>query len=169
MLTRVDDQTLSLDQRAVAANSAQSDLFLSIHVGNRNRSAESISYAYVAKLSLTNDSPLEEGSFQGQATSVQFLPWERAQVKSLKWSIRLAEILQVEMNQRLNGRNLSLNFRNAPLRLLSSLAMPAVLVEIGNASQPDWKEMISDSHFQDSLAAMILAALEKYRLSYERP
>jgi N-acetylmuramoyl-L-alanine amidase len=169
VLTRVDDQTLSLDQRAVAANSAQSDLFLSIHVGNRNRSAESISYAYVAKLSLTNDSPFEEGSFQGQATSVQFLPWERAQVKSLKWSIRLAEILQVEMNQRLNGRNISLNFRNAPLRLLSSLAMPAVLVEIGNASQPEWKEMISDSHFQDSLAAMILAALEKYRLSYERP
>src|SRR5215813_12018939 len=40
VLTRHEDQTLSLDQRALAANSAQSDLFLSIHIGNRQHAAE---------------------------------------------------------------------------------------------------------------------------------
>ena len=167
VLTRADDRTLSLDQRAVAANSAQSDLFLSIHIGNRNRSEVS-SYAYVTRLPL-QDTPPEEASVQGGTPSIQFAPWDQAQAKSLKWSKRLAEILQSEMNQKLNGGNASLNFRDAPLKLLSSLAMPAVLVEIGNASQPEWREMISDSHFQDSLAVMVLTALEKFRPSYERP
>jgi N-acetylmuramoyl-L-alanine amidase len=168
VLTRADDRTLSLDQRAVAANSAQSDLFLSVHIGNRNRSAEFSSYAYVTRLP-PKGTPPEEASVQERTISVQFAPWDQAQANSLKWSKYLAEALQSEMNQKLNGGNASLNFRDAPLKLLSSVAMPAVLVEIGNASQPEWKEMISDSHFQDSLAATVLAALEKFRPSYERP
>lgn len=168
VLTRQDDQTLSLDQRAVAANTAQSDLFLSIHIGNHNRSAESGSIAYVTKLPSKNTAP-PEANGQGQAAAIQFLPWSEAQARSYKWSRRLAEIIQTEMNQKLNGGNASLSFRDAPLKLLSSLAMPAVLVEIGNASQPEWKEMIADSHFQDSVVAVVVTALEKFRPVYEKP
>lgn len=168
VLTRQDDQTLSLDQRASAANAAQSDVFLSIHIGNRKRAAESNTIAYVAKFPSKDPAP-EEASAQRQIAPVQFLPWEEAQAKSFKWSRRLAEIVQAEMNQKVNGGNASLVFRDAPLKLLSSLAMPAVLVEIGNASQPEWKETIGDSRFQDSIVASILAALEKFRPLHERP
>jgi N-acetylmuramoyl-L-alanine amidase len=168
VLTRQDDQTLSLDQRALAANTAQSDLFLSIHIGNRNRSAEFSSVAYVTKFPSKNIAS-EEANAQGRTISIQFLPWDQAQAKSLKWSKRLAEIIQSEMNQKLNGGNASLGFRDAPLKLLSSLAMPAVLVEMGNASQPEWKEMIGDSRFQDSLVATVVAALERFRPIYEGP
>jgi len=168
VLTRSDDQTLSLDQRASAANAAQSDLFLSIHIGNRRRSEEVTSYAYVTRLPLKSGTP-EETAVQGRTNLIQFVPWDQAQARSFKWSKRLAEILQSEMNQKLNGGNASLNFRDAPLKLLSSLAMPAVLVEIGNASQPEWKELISDPHFQDSLVTTVLTALEKFRPLYERP
>ena len=168
VMTRTDDQTLSLDQRASAANAAQSDLFLSIHIGNRHRSDEVTSYAYVTRLPLKSGTP-EEEAVQGRTPLIQFVPWDQAQAKSFKWSKRLAEILQSEMNQKLNGGNASLNFRDAPLKLLSLLGMPAVLLEIGNASQPEWKEMISDARFQDSLVATVLAALEKFRPLYERP
>src|SRR5262245_9107151 len=168
VLTRHEDQALSLDQRALAANSAQSDLFLSIHIGNRQHAAESSSIAYVTRFP-TKDAKPEEANAQRQTAGVQFLPWEEAQTKSLKWSQRLAETIQLEMNQKLNGGNASLAFRDAPLKLLSSVAMPAVLVEIGNASQPEWKERIGDSRLQDSIVASILAALERFRPLHERP
>ena len=170
VITRVTDQTLSLEERTLAANSAQSDLFLSIHIGNWSHPNESSTYGYVSNIASLEDSATEEKKDENEkVTSIRFVPWERAQLKSLDWSARLAEILQVEMNRTLNGGNYSLTFRHAPLKLLSSLAMPAVLLEIGNASQPQFKDTINDPQFQNSVAATILAALEKFRPLHERP
>jgi N-acetylmuramoyl-L-alanine amidase len=167
-LTRDTDQGLSLEQRALAANAAGTDVFVSIHIGNRNRSPEFMSYVYVSKLwDVQNDPSKGQGTSDRQR--IEFLTWEQAQAKSLGSSVRLAELVQTEINQKLNGGNTSSPFREAPLRLLSCLAMPAVLVEIGNASEPEWKEKISDSRFQDSLVGTLLTALEKFRSSYPRP
>jgi len=167
-LTRDTDQGLSLEQRALAANAAGTDVFVSIHIGNRNHSPEVMSHVYISKLwDMQNDLPNEQNT--SERRRIQFLTWEQAQAKSLSWSVRLAEMVQTEINQKLNGGNISSHFREAPLRLLSCLGMPAVLVEIGNASEPEWKEKISDPHFQDSLAATLLTALEKFRSSYPRP
>jgi N-acetylmuramoyl-L-alanine amidase len=170
VITRVTDQSLSLEERTLAANSAQSDLFLSIHIGNWSHPNESGSYAYVSNVAPLEDSTTSEKKDENEkVASIRFVPWERAQVKSLDWSAHLAEILQSEMNRTLNEGNDSLTFRHAPLKLLSSLAMPAVLLEIGNASQPQFKDAISDPQFQNSVAATILAGLEKFRPLYERP
>ena len=169
VLTRFTDQTLSLEERAQAANSAQSDLFLSIHVGNWSQPQESGSYAYVSKLTSLEDSTSEKKDESDKVASIRFVPWEQAQLRSLDWSTRLAEILQAEMNRTLNGGNSSPTFRYAPLKLLSSLAMPAVLLEIGNASEPQFRNTINDPQFQNSVAATILAALEKFRPLYEKP
>ncbi len=168
VLTRDGDQTVSLEQRAMAANFAQSDLFLSIHIGNRSHSTESSSRIYVAKfLSVSNDSS-EPANTPGRGSVVQFVPWDQVQARSLNWSVRLAETIQAEMNRRLGRENASPAVQYASLKLLSSLAMPAVLLEIGNASQKQWKETISDARFQDSLVAIVLSALERFRSAYER-
>jgi N-acetylmuramoyl-L-alanine amidase len=167
-LTRDGDQTLSLEQRAVAANTAQSDVFLSIHIGNRSHSAESSSRLYVAKLSSEKNDPSEPVKASGWGHTIQFLPWDQAQAKALNGSVRLAETLQAEINRRLPRESTSPAVHHASLKLLSSLVMPAVLVEIGNASQPESREMISDTHFQDSMVAMVLSALERFRSAYQR-
>ncbi len=100
---------------------------------------------------------------------VRFIPWQEAQLHSLDWSIRLAEILQAEMNRALNGGNASLSFRQAPLKLLSTLAMPAVLLEIGNVNQPEYRKSVVDDRFQNLVAATVLVAVEKFRAIQERP
>jgi N-acetylmuramoyl-L-alanine amidase len=169
-LTRVTDQALSLEERAQAANSAPSDLFLSIHVGNWSQPNESNSYVYVSKVAPLEDSTPEKKEDESEKlASIRFVPWERAQLKFLDLSSSLAEILQGEMNHTLNGGNYSLTFRHAPLKLLSSLAMPAVLLEIGNASQPQFKDRINDPQFQNSVTMTIVTALEKFRSLHERP
>jgi N-acetylmuramoyl-L-alanine amidase len=169
-LSRTEDQSLSLDERATAANRAQTDLYLSIHIGNWNLPGESKSYAYVAKMRGTGK-PMGGGEELDVVDNSQtfFLPWNRCQSPFLGRSSELAGMIQTELNRGLNGADTSLSYRQAPLRLLSSLAMPAVLVEIGNASQPDFKTTVVDPQFQNNVVGAILTAVEKFRAVSERP
>jgi N-acetylmuramoyl-L-alanine amidase len=163
VLSRAEDQALSMDDRIAAANLARSNLFISIHTGNLGNSTAADSFAYTVKW------PSEE-SFAAEAGSARslFVPWWQAQRKSLAWSERLAECVQVEMNRALNGGQ-TLAFRRSPLKLLSALAMPAVLVEIGNARVPDFQAKVQSDAFQNLVAATVAAAVEKFRPLYERP
>ena len=163
VLSRAEDRALSLDDRIAAANLARSNLFISIHTGNLGNSTVADSFAYTAKWLAEENSATEAGN----ARSL-FVPWWQAQRKSLTWSERLAECVQVEMNRALNGGQ-SLAFRRSPIKLLSALAMPAVLVEIGNARVPDFQAKVESEAFQNLVAATVAAAVEKFRPLYERP
>ena len=163
VLSRAEDQALSLDDRIAAANLARSNLFISIHTGNLGNSTVADSFAYTAKWLADENSATEAGN-----TRSLFVPWWQAQRKSLTWSERLAECVQVEMNRALNGGQ-TLAFRRSPIKLLSALAMPAVLVEIGNARVPDFQAKVESEAFQNLVAATVAAAVEKFRPLYERP
>ena len=163
VLSRAEDQALSLDDRIAAANLARSNLFISIHTGNLGNSTVADSFAYTAKWLADENSATEAGN-----TRSLFVPWWQAQRKSLAWSERLAECVQVEMNRALNGGQ-TLAFRRGPIKLLSALAMPAVLVEIGNARVPDFQAKVESDAFQNLVAATVAAAVEKFRPLHERP
>jgi N-acetylmuramoyl-L-alanine amidase len=164
-LSRSEDRSISLDERALQANRAQSNLFVSIHLGNATQTQASRSYAYVADL------PADPETALAAASSVRslFVPWEMAQRNSLPGSQLLAECLQSEFNRTLNGGEASLVYRKAPLRLLYSLSMPAVLVEIGNVRQSDFLRKANDPQFQNRVAATVVAAVEKFRATQGRP
>jgi N-acetylmuramoyl-L-alanine amidase len=163
VLSRGEDQALSLEQRVAAANLAKSNLFISIHVGNAVASPLAHSYAYIAAW-IDKERPAAESK---SARSL-FIPWREAQRGSLSWSERLAECVQVEMNRALNGGQ-PLVFRRGPIRLLSALAMPAVLVEIGNARVTDFQAKLESDSFQNLVAATLAGAVEKFRPIHERP
>ena len=163
VLSRPEDQALSLDDRIAAANLARSNLFISIHTGNLGNATVTDSFAYTTKWIVDESSAAEVG-----ATRSLFVPWWQAQRKSLAWSERLAECVQVEMNRALNGGQ-SLGFRRSPIKLLSALAMPAVLIEIGNARVPDFQAKVGSEAFQNLVAATVAAAVEKFRPLNERP
>ncbi len=158
VLSRSQDQTLLLEDRVLAANRSRSDLFLSIHLGNGNSPTPSRSYVYLAKLLPAED--LAQDRRQG--AFFELVRWDRAQSTVLHRSYRLAEILQRATNERFNGGDLP-RFRHAPLRLLSSLAMPAVLLELGNVKQAEFREAVLAEPFQNSVAIAVLAALQQFR------
>ena len=163
VLSRAEDQALSLDDRIAAANLARSNLFISIHTGNFGNSTVVDSFAYTGKWLADENSAPEAGTTRGL-----FVPWWQAQRKSLAWSERLAEYIQAEMNRALNGGQ-TLAFRRSPIKLLSALAMPAVLIEIGNARVPDFQAKVGSEGFQNLVAATVAAAVEKFRPLHERP
>ena len=163
VMSRNEDRTLSLEERTVEANTARADLLVSIHLGNWSHARDSKSYVYVNK-SKNLDSRQESGLAveTGELHGLRLLPWNRAQNVSLDRSVQLASLIQAQLNRSLNGGDSSLTYRHAPLKLLSSLAMPAVLVEIGNAREPAFQQAITDDQFQTTIASGILAAIEKY-------
>ena len=163
VLSRAEDQAQSLEDRITAANLARSNLFISIHTGNAAGSPAAHSYAYTARW-ITDESSASETR---NARSL-FVPWWEGQRSNLAWSERLAECVQAEMNRALNGGQ-PLTFRRTPLKLLSALAMPAVLVEIGNARVPDFQANVESEPFQNQVAATLAAAVEKFRPLHERP
>lgn len=158
VLSRGQDRTLSLEDRARAANRSRSDLFLSIHLGNGTSPMPSRSYVYLAKL------PPGEALAQDRSGEAAFelVRWDRAQAAVLHRSFHLAEILQAVTNERFNGGQ-PLSFRHAPLRLLSPLAMPAVLLELGNVKQDEFRETVQTEPFQNGVALAVLAALQQFR------
>ncbi len=163
VLSRNEDQTVSLEERAVEANAARADLLVSIHLGNWSHGRESRSYTYVNRIASLEPSKASGESVEtGESNRIQFLPWNRAQSLSLNRSIQLAGLIQAELNRSINGGDASLTYRRAPLKLLSSLAMPAVLLEIGNTREPAFQQAITDDQFQTTVALGILAAIEKY-------
>jgi N-acetylmuramoyl-L-alanine amidase len=161
VLSRTEDQAQSLEDRIAAANLARSNLFISIHAGNAAASPAAHSYTYTNRWISDDNSPRE-------TRSSLFLPWGEAQRKSVAWSERLAEHVQAELNRALNGRQ-PLPFRRSPIKLLSALAMPAVLVEIGNAHVPDFQAKVDSDQFQNLVAATLATAVEKFRPLHERP
>ncbi|HEU0007615.1 MAG TPA: N-acetylmuramoyl-L-alanine amidase, partial [Terriglobia bacterium] len=161
VLSRTEDQAQSLEDRIAAANLARSNLFISIHAGNAAASAAAHSYTYTNRWISDDNSPRE-------TRSSLFLPWGEAQRKSVAWSERLAEHVQAELNRALNGGQ-PLASRRGPIKLLSALAMPAVLVEIGNAHVPDFQAKVDSDQFQNLVAATLATAVEKFRPLYERP
>jgi N-acetylmuramoyl-L-alanine amidase len=163
VLSRADDQAQSLEARIAAANLARSNLFISIHAGSAAASPAAHSYAYIARW-IAGESSAGEIS---NARSL-FVPWWEAQRNSLAWSERLAECVQAEMNRALNSGQ-PLAFRRSPIKLLSALAMPAVLVEIGNARVPDFQAKVESEQFQNLVASTLAAAVEKFRPLHERP
>ena len=158
ILSRGQDRTLSLEDRVQAANGGRSDLFLSIHLGNGNSPTPSRSHVYLAKLLPAED--LAQDRREG--ASFELVRWDRAQSAVFHRSYRLAAILQGVTNERINGGDL-LRFRHAPLRLLSSLAMPAVLLELGNLKRTEFREAVLAEPFQNSVAIAVLAALQQFR------
>jgi len=162
VLSRSDDQAQSLEERIAAANLARSNLFISIHTGNAPASTAANSFAYTAQL-VVDESPSDPKSPRNL-----FVPWWEAQRNSLPWSERLADCVQNEMNRALNGGQ-SLSFRHSRVKLLSALAMPAVLVEIGNMHVPAFQAKVESDQFQNLVAGTLAAAVEKFRPLYERP
>jgi N-acetylmuramoyl-L-alanine amidase len=155
-VTRNGDESLSLNGRCEMANRLQADLAISLHIGNSNQATEAVSRVYVFK-------PISGGVEESQNQSPPFIPWGQAQLKPLEHSRLLAELLQNEINQQVNGGDVNVSFRQAPLYFLSCLGMPAVVLEIGNSKRPESIKQMQEANFQDALALAVLTAVDKFR------
>lgn len=164
VLTRNGDTDPSLDDRDAVANAQSDAILISLHVGSAGTVGTVQAYTYLfpstphpaaasnpgADASSSETAPPPEG----------FLLWSEAQKPFVAQSMKLGDLIQVELSQKFKGS--SQVSMAAPVAVLRSAAVPAVAVEISSiaADQQKLEAMGAD------LASGIVRAVEAYKTIY---
>jgi N-acetylmuramoyl-L-alanine amidase len=171
LLTRDEDRDLPIDERPAIANNNKADLFVSLHANASMRRAAAGLTIYCAEFDKgASDAtgtrhPERVPAFGGGLRDIEMVPWDLAQTRHLDQSIAFAEMLQ----QQLQGKvPLGSHPRSqAPLRVLESANMPAVLIEVGYLSNPEQEKLIAGEPFQNTVVQAIYDAVVRYRDSLQ--
>jgi len=172
VLTRDKDTDVSLENRAAVANNIKADLFISIHANGsylkRAHGSETFFLSATApdeetrKLAYMENSAQEfEGRIEKEERDeVKLILWDLAQTAYLKESSRLADNIQPELNDTLGTANRGV--KQAPFKVLTGVACPAVLVEVAFISNPEEEKELVDEAFQMRVAEAIYRGLQDY-------
>jgi len=168
VLTREDDRRLGPDERAAIANNNRADLFLSLHF-NASLAAASAG-AEVYHLRASRGSNLRRGAddhtlvlpVAGAAPrSVNMVRWDMAQARHVDTSLALAVVLAEQLGMHVP---ISQNpVRNLPLRVLTGVDMPAVVVEAAYLTNPEQAVAVQSDQYQASLTQAIVDAVALFR------
>ena len=151
MMTRNDDSNPSYEDRAAVANAYRDAIFVSLHVSSTGATGNTRAYFYQFPVPFqeTDTSLASTPVKQGFRTAI---PWEEAQRPFADQSLRLANLVQIELAHRFPQSP------NAPtpaaVRNLRSVAAPAVAVEISSVS-------VSDPIALTSLSGPLAASMAK--------
>jgi N-acetylmuramoyl-L-alanine amidase len=171
-LTRDRDLDVSLENRAAIANNHRAELFISVHANGSYRRNASGSETYFLSLNATdeearrlaylenNSADLDKPLAPENEDDIQMILWDMAQAAYLKQSQRLAEIIQDELNSLLNTKDRGI--KQAPFKVLTGVACPAVLVESAFISNPEEERELVRDDFQENVAQAIYRGLVRY-------
>lgn len=163
VFTRTGDTNPSLDDRDATANAQSEAIFISLHVGSTGPVGTVRTYTYLFssepppapanRLSAANSEP-------APTTPPGFLLWREAQKPFVAQSVKLGDLIQVELAQKFKGSpEIS---SSVPVAVLRSVAAPAVAVEVSSvaADSTQLESMSAD------LASCIARAAGAYKTIY---
>jgi len=168
LLTRDDDRNIPLDDRTALANNNKADLFISLHANASVRRSAAGATVFLAAF---DDSDTEAANkpapgervptVGGGLRDIELVPWNLAQTRHLTQSIEFATILEQQLRTRVP---LSVHpIDRAPLRILESANMPAVLLEMGFLSNAEQEKQLTVDVFQVGVAQSIYEAVVRFR------
>ena len=170
--TRSSDASVSLEDRAAAANAAKADVFVSLHA-NASRSGEAhgtevyylsldASDRAAALLAESENRTAETPTAEKNAAlrDLDLILWDLAQNQHLAASERLAEIIQADFNRLLGVTTRGV--KQAPLRVLIGVNAPAVLVEVAFVTNPDEERKLASEEFRRQTAETLAGSLDTF-------
>ena len=168
LLTRDDDRNVPIDERAALANNNKADIFVSLHANSATR--PTTTGATIYRAAFDKDTVAAETrpaqrlpTFGGGLREVELVPWDLAQIRHLSQSAAFADVLVAQLKDHvpLSARATD----QAPLRVLESANMPAVLIELGYLSNPAQEKAIAGDAFQNGFVQAFYDAVVRYRES----
>ena len=173
-LTRDKDISISLDDRAALANNNKANVFISIHTNSSYRKNAHGSETYFLSLNATDEEArrlayLENTSAEldkriegenEEKDEVKMILWDMAQAAYLEQSSKLAEFIQNELNVLLGTKNRGI--KQAPFKVLTGVACPAVLVEVAFISNTEEEKQLLTESFQSKVAEAIYKGLVNF-------
>ena len=172
VLTRDRDVDVSIENRSATANNHKAGLFISIHANGAVQRKAAGSETFFLSLNATDEETRRLAYLENNSTDLQsridpssdddlmMILWDMAQNAYIKQSSRLAELVQSELDAMLGTRNRGI--KQAPFRVLTGVACPAVLVEAAFISNPDEEQKLASAEFQTKVAEAIYRGLARY-------
>ncbi len=181
ILTRNIDKDMSLDSRTSMANNQKAGLFISIHVNYSFKNFKKGSETYITSFNPIikaadtllvqnkNEENLDNEELNNETISSEItIPqekkvlenWNRTQEKYLSESYKVAQLVQIELNSlnSTSGRKVS----QIPIRLLSSVSMPALLIEVAFLSNSSDRKKLKQEYYLNNLSDAIFRGISKY-------
>ena len=171
-LTRDRDVDVSNETRAAIANNHKAGLFISIHANGAVQRKAAGSETFFLSVNATdeetrrlaylenNSSELQNRIDPSSDSDLMMILWDMAQTAYIKQSSRLAEFVQEELDGMLGTRNRGI--KQAPFKVLTGVACPAILVEAAFISNPDEEQKLASNAFQARVAEAIYTGLVRY-------
>lgn len=150
VLTRTSDVNVGFDQRAAEANIARPVAFISFHAGELGQSTPRVmvySYRPSSPLAMTT----------GPDPHPLFINWDKVQLRYMNQSNRLAQELQQDIEK--TTKVASTPPMEVPMRVLQSIAAPAVAIEVGSLSPQNDSAALTNPAFQQQISEAIVAAV----------
>ncbi len=180
ILTRNIDKNMSIDSRTSKANNQNANLFISIHVNYSFNRSKSGAETYITSFSPIIDNrsneinkikpdEIEEKNLIVEEPPVdniipenmeEFEIWNRTQEKYISESYKVAQSVQTELNKinSTSGRKV----RQLPIRILSSVSMPAVLIEVAFLSNRSDREKLKQDAYISRISNAIFRGISFY-------
>jgi N-acetylmuramoyl-L-alanine amidase len=167
VLTRTQDEYLTLAERARKANAARADLFVSIHCNaSESRSSSGFqSFILSREASDQESARLAQAENRGTGPEPPATPEVvRAILRDLQHSAHHAASAELAsaMQRALRvarGAQLDQGIRQAPFDVLLGLRMPGVLVEVGYIDHPVEGRDLLRPHVQEQIAVALATAI----------
>lgn len=180
-MTRTTDTLINLFQRAPRSCNDDCDLFVSIHVNSLERRAGYTNVrgfeTFVLSEARTEDArrvaQMENDALRfdlpeetPEVTGLDFILRDLQTNEYLRESVRAAELIQSHLREVHSGTNRGV--KHGPLAVLNTARRPAVLVELGFATNAADARLMTTRQGQRNLALSIADAIVAYLREYER-
>jgi N-acetylmuramoyl-L-alanine amidase len=169
VMTRNNDQYLTLEERTAIANTNNADLFVSIHTNAHRDSRVFGLETYFLNLATDNDAILvaarENATSTKNISDLQTILNDLMQNAKINESSRLAAYVQSSLHQSLK-KNYDLiknkGVKQAPFYVLLGAQMPAILVETSFISNARECERLVNTGYQERLTDAIISGIRTY-------
>jgi N-acetylmuramoyl-L-alanine amidase len=168
LLTRDDDHHVPVDDRTALANNNKADVFISLHANGSLRTSASGATIFSATFprdaeqqARASFAPERLPTFGGGLRNIELVPWDLAQYRHIDDSVAFAKIIQEQFRD-----HVPLSVRptdQAPLRILESANMPAVLIEMGFLTNEEQEKALAGPEFQSVLVQAIFDSILRFR------
>ena len=175
--TRQDDNYIPLDQRAIMANTAQADLFISVHANYSDTpSARGVETYYTNLFSApgTQDlskpaGPKEAAMRSAAPKNLPILTLTPSELRDrTEQSRRLASSVQRSLYGVLSLQNPGLRDRGikeAGFVVLTESAMPGILAEVSFVSSPTDEQKLRSDGYREQIAEALFKGIARYASS----
>jgi len=166
LLTRDDDRNVPIDDRTAIANNNKADLFISLHANASLRKSTAGATIYVAAFEKSAATAAASvggrvPAFGGGTREIDLVRWDLAQTQHVDQSTTFAGLLERLLQERVPMAPQPVD--RAPLRVLESANMPAVLVEMGYLTNAEQEKLLTGDAFQGAVVQALFDAVIRFR------